>query len=196
MERLSAHNPLLPVSEFIPDAEARQWADGRLYLYGSYDVAGRNDYCSDLYHVYSSADMVHWTDHGVSFRSAGPQSDVSWSSSNLYAPDAIYQDGWYHLFFCLSDSSEGVARSHNPQGPFGDAVRIDAMARIDPALGGEKQGTPVEDGAFDEEGDGRKGRKQDDEAARDGEERRVVRLDGAEQARPCRDHRDGHHGRT
>ena len=134
MERLSAHNPLLPIDAFVPDAEARQWADGRLYLYGSWDVAGRNDYCSHRYHVFSSADMVRWTDHGVAFRSAGPQSDVSWSSSNLYAPDAIYKEGWYHLFFCLSDGSQGVACSRNPQGPFTDAVRIDAMAGIDPGV--------------------------------------------------------------
>ena len=38
-------NPILPIQHFVPDVEARQWADGRLYLYGSYDISGRTSYC-------------------------------------------------------------------------------------------------------------------------------------------------------
>lgn len=30
-------NPILPIQHFVPDVEARQWNDGRIYLYGSYD---------------------------------------------------------------------------------------------------------------------------------------------------------------
>jgi|GEM_PF-3281445 len=26
-------NPILPLQHFVPDVEAQQWADGRLYLY-------------------------------------------------------------------------------------------------------------------------------------------------------------------
>ena len=62
-------NPILPIQHFVPDVEARQWSDGRMYLYGSYDISGRTSYCSWEYHVFSSADLVHWEDHGESFRS-------------------------------------------------------------------------------------------------------------------------------
>jgi beta-xylosidase len=127
-----AHNPLLPTSEFIPDVEARQWQDKRLYLYGSYDIAGRADYCSAAYHVYSSLDMVNWTDHGESFRSSGEGSKVEWTDSILYAPDVVYNNGIYYLYLCLSDESEGVASSHSPFGPFEKATRIDSMRGIDP----------------------------------------------------------------
>ena len=38
-------NPILPLQHFIPD--------GRIYLYGSMDIAGRHQYCSGEYHVFS-----------------------------------------------------------------------------------------------------------------------------------------------
>ena len=46
-----AHNPLLPADLFIPDVEAHVWQDGRVYLYGSFDLQGKLTYCSDEYHV-------------------------------------------------------------------------------------------------------------------------------------------------
>lgn len=38
-------NPILPIQHFVPDVETRQWTDGRLYVYGSYDISGRTSYC-------------------------------------------------------------------------------------------------------------------------------------------------------
>jgi hypothetical protein len=51
----------------------------------------------------------------------------------LFAPDAISKDGRYYLFFDPSDSSEGVAVSDRPEGPFRDPVRLPATG-IDPAV--------------------------------------------------------------
>lgn len=89
-----------------------------MYLYGSYDLSGDTTYCSYEYHVFSSADLLHWEHHGESFRSTGPDSQVPWADAPLYAPDCVYRDGRYYLFFCLSDNSEGVAESLLPAGPF------------------------------------------------------------------------------
>jgi arabinoxylan arabinofuranohydrolase len=135
-----AHNPLLPANTFVPDVEARQWADGRMYLYGSWDIGGKDDYCSALYHTFSSQDLVSWTGHGVSLRSSGPENDVSWSTANLYAPDVILKDGLYYLYFCLSDGSEGVAASPSPTGPFKNATRITGMDGIDPGVFTDEDG--------------------------------------------------------
>lgn len=55
-------NPILPIQYFVPDVEARQWTNGRMYLYGSYDLSGRTCYCSWEYRVFSSADLIHWED--------------------------------------------------------------------------------------------------------------------------------------
>jgi len=128
-------NPILPIQHFVPDVEARQWADGRLYLYGSYDISGRTSYCSWEYRVFSSADLIHWQDHGESFRSAPPDASLDWTDAPLFAPDCIHYHGRYYLFFCDAGNREGVANSDAPAGPFTDAAPIEGADRdaIDPA---------------------------------------------------------------
>ena len=128
-------NPILPIQHFVPDVEARQWADGRLYLYGSYDISGRTSYCSWEYRVFSSADLVHWEDHGESFRSAPPDASVPWTDAPLFAPDCIHYNGRYYLFFCDAGNREGVAGSDSPAGSFTDAVPVEGADgdAIDPA---------------------------------------------------------------
>lgn len=127
-------NPLLPREHFVPDGEAHVMPDGRLYLYGSYDLSGSKEYCSDKMHVFSTDDMIHWTDHGVAFRSA----DVPWAEegSMLYAPDCIHRAGKYYLYFCMNNAIEGVAESDNPWGPFTRPTPIEHADgdSIDPAI--------------------------------------------------------------
>ena len=122
-----ALNPIIPsTGTFLCDPEGHQWADGKMYLYGSHDV--RNDPvepwgCSNNYHVFSSADLVSWTDHGQVF---------SWSTT-LYAPDCATKGGAYYLYYCLAGGGERVATSTSPAGPFSDAGSIANTGSIDPA---------------------------------------------------------------
>ncbi|KAF1297543.1 xylosidase [Enterococcus sp. JM4C] len=51
----------------------------------------------------------------------------------LFAPDAIYKDGIYYLYFCMPDDSEGVATSKSPVGPFINPVQL-PCGGIDPAV--------------------------------------------------------------
>ncbi|MDI4647110.1 family 43 glycosylhydrolase [Cohnella hashimotonis] len=51
----------------------------------------------------------------------------------LFAPDAINKGGKYYLYFCMSDSSEGVAVADKPEGPFSDPVQL-PCGGIDPAV--------------------------------------------------------------
>ncbi len=124
-------NPILPLHHFIPDVEARTWGDGRIYLYGSMDRCGVMDYCSDVYHVFSSQDMRDWTDHGIAFTSR-----ESHAEKLLYAPDCVRIGDSYHLFYCAADKSEGVARACEPFGPFrdGKAIPLADKDGIDPAV--------------------------------------------------------------
>ena len=132
--RIPGLNPFLPFETYIPDGEPKVFGD-RLYLYGSFD---RFDcgYCSGEYHVVSAplADLTDWTDHGVSFSTDA----VPWSDADLYAPDALYRNGKYYLFFCLSDGTEGVAESASPAGPFTNARQItlngEPVTGIDPSV--------------------------------------------------------------
>lgn len=117
-------NPVLPLHHFIPDVEAHVGHDGRLYAYGSQDLAGNHTYCSHSYRVFSTDNLLDWVNHGTSFASAGPDAQTPWSTAELYAPDCVYKDGTYYLYFCQKDRSEGVAVSQHPAGPFTDASTI------------------------------------------------------------------------
>ena len=125
-------NPILHPQTFVPDVEAHVWNDGRMYLYGSLDIAGKKDYCCGEYHVYSSDDLLHWVDHGVSFR----LSQAKWAEGNtaLYAPDCAYRNGEYFLYYCVPDGRCGVAKSTSPYGPFEDIGYMEHLNRIDPAV--------------------------------------------------------------
>ncbi|MBQ7916371.1 MAG: family 43 glycosylhydrolase [Firmicutes bacterium] len=127
-------NPILPREHFVPDGEARVMPDGRLYLYGSYDISGAKEYGSQMLHVFSTDDMVHWTDHGVAFRS----SDIPWLKAicKLYAPDCIHRDGKYYLYFCMESGEEGVAVAETPWGPFKDPQPLGSANGdgIDPSI--------------------------------------------------------------
>ncbi len=127
-----AHNPILDSHIFIPDVEAHAWGHGRMYLYGSFDHQGVQTYCSDVHHVYSSEDLIHWTDHGVVFSLA----DSAWAKDcgALYAPDCAYRDGWYYLYYCVPDGRCGVAKSQSPTGPFTDVGQLEGVWGIDPAV--------------------------------------------------------------
>ena len=120
-------NPALPLNCFVPDAEAHVMPDGRLYVYGSWDIADNTDYCSDVYHVFSTDDMKTWTDHGVSYR---------YGDQILFAPDCAYKDGKYYLYACMPGGREVTAVSSTPYGPFMDTKTLNyADGRgIDPSV--------------------------------------------------------------
>ncbi|MHB1150812.1 MAG: family 43 glycosylhydrolase [Eubacteriales bacterium] len=119
-------NPILPRTDFIPDAEAHVMPDGRLYIYGSLDQSGHREYCSTVHKVFSTGDrkLENWVDHGITF-SNGADDSLTWKPGiTLYAPDAIECDGKYYLYVCGAGSFEGVSVSDKPQGPFGKAKPI------------------------------------------------------------------------
>lgn len=135
-------NPILPLDQYIPDVEAHMCSDGRLYLYGSMDIRGNNTWCSREYKVFSTEDLKHWTDHGISFSTVQGKAGV-FEESFLYAPDCIEKDGKHYLYFCTAapegkgiEGGEGVAVSDNPYGPFENAKAITVANGdgIDPAV--------------------------------------------------------------
>lgn len=136
-------NPVLPLEHFVPDSEARSWSDGRVYVYGSYDISGNASYCSREYRVFSSEDLEQWQDHGVAFTTDpgiskltnAPAADELWREQTLFAPDCVYHRGRYYLFFCTSTKGEGVAVSDGPSRPFLDPTPVRGAHgdAIDPA---------------------------------------------------------------
>ncbi len=117
----------------MPDVEARVWRDGRIYLYGSMDTSGDTFYCSDKLHVFSSADMIHWTDHGCSFHITDSHSS---DMTLLFAPDCTCVHGKYVLCYCGNSGVEGLATSTKPEGPFQNAFAVQGADKdgIDPCM--------------------------------------------------------------
>ncbi|MGE5447763.1 MAG: family 43 glycosylhydrolase, partial [Bacteroidales bacterium] len=93
-----APNPII-TDIYTADPSAHVWKDGRLYLYPSHDVAPpRGCDLMDQYHVYSTDDMVHWTDHGEILRA----SQVPWGRPEggfMWAPDCAFKNGTYYYYF-------------------------------------------------------------------------------------------------
>lgn len=57
----------------------------------------------------------------------------------LFAPDCLYRQGRYYLYFCMKDNSEGVAVADRPEGPFRNPVQL-PCGGIDPAVFADDDG--------------------------------------------------------
>jgi len=104
-------NPILNSKYLIPDVEARVMPDGRLYIYGSQDKYEMDRWGSYEYLLFSCHDpkMENWKEHGVIFRNDPENAQVYWNpGKRLYAPDAIYKDGGFYLYFCDENNREGL----------------------------------------------------------------------------------------
>lgn len=127
---------------YTADPSAHVWADGRLYVYASHDIApARGCDLMDQYHVFSTDDMVHWTDHGEILRA----SQVPWGRKEggfMWAPDCAYKDGTYYFYFPHPSETDwngswkiGVATSKEPAANFTVQGYIEGMdPLIDPCV--------------------------------------------------------------
>ncbi|WP_319592481.1 family 43 glycosylhydrolase [uncultured Draconibacterium sp.] len=134
---IRAQNPIVPAGVYIADPSSHVWADGRLYLYGSLDES-TDYYCSYRHHVLSTSDLKDWTITKNVFASRGENDQVPYSDALLFAPDCMFKDGTYFMYFCQPDrnAAEGVATSNSPTGPFinGKKIELGGIEEIDPAV--------------------------------------------------------------
>lgn len=144
-----ATNPLI-MDQFTADPTARVF-DGKIYLYPSHDILatpgkGRPGwFCMEDYHVFSSANLTEWTDHGVIVSQTG----VDWvkpGTYSMWAPDCVYKNGKYYFYFPAQANEGGfrigVAVSDRPDGPFKpEAKPIAGPKGIDPCVFVDKDGS-------------------------------------------------------
>jgi hypothetical protein len=124
---------------YAADPSGHVWPDNpnRLYLYTSHDVNGTNHHITMFdYHVFSTEDLVNWTDHGRVLS----VDDVDWAISHAWAIDAVYWKGNYYLVFCMRSKENsdqfrlGMAISNRPEGPFKSIGMIRGAEGMDPAI--------------------------------------------------------------
>jgi hypothetical protein len=151
-ESASAQNPVIR-DQFTADPSARVF-NGKVYLYPSHDILANENrgrigwFCMEDYHVFSSANLTDWTDHGVIVS----QYDVNWvnpDSYSMWAPDCIEKDGKYYFYFPSNAKDTGMGRgftigvavADEPEGPYiPQPEPIKGVRGIDPNLFIDKDG--------------------------------------------------------
>lgn len=148
-----AQNPIIR-NMYSADPSARVFGD-RVYLYPSHDILASEGkgrvgwFCMEDYHVYSSANLTDWTDHGV----VVTQNKVPWvkpDSYSMWAPDCIQRNGKFYFYFPTAAKDTvtygrgftvGVAIADKPEGPFvAQATPIKGIRGIDPNVFIDKDG--------------------------------------------------------
>lgn len=143
----NAQNPFIK-DQFTADPSARVF-NGKVYVFPSHDIPvpeGKNLredwFAMEDYHVFSSENLVDWTDHGMIVS----QYDAPWIDSTAYsmwAPDCVERNGQYYFYFPATlskpEGSErrgfgiGVAVADQPEGPYTvQPIPIEGVAGIDP----------------------------------------------------------------
>ena len=134
---------------YTADPSAHVWEDGRLYVYASHDInPPRGCDLMDRYHVFSTDDMINWTDHGEILNS----SQVPWGREEggfMWAPDCAYKNGTYYFYFPHPSGDDwnntwrvGIATSKYPAKDFKvldkylemKGMENDCFAMIDPCV--------------------------------------------------------------
>ena len=143
-----AQNPFI-MDQFTADPTARVF-NGRVYVYPSHDIPVpastdlRKDwFCMEDYHVFSSANLVDWVDHGMIVS----QTQVPWVDAKTYsmwAPDCVTKNGKYYFYFPANKAKVGNARggfgvgvgiADKPEGPFVfQSEPIVGISGIDPCV--------------------------------------------------------------
>lgn len=81
---LKAQNPII-TDQFTADPTAKVF-EGKMYVYPSHDIPSpierlKEWFCMADYHVFSSDNLVDWTDHGVILS----QENVPWIAPDSYS---------------------------------------------------------------------------------------------------------------
>ena len=69
------------------------WND-RLYVYTTHDEDGSTWFTMNNWNLYSTDDMVNWTDHGKILS----YSDFEWAKGDAWAAQCIERDGKFYMY--------------------------------------------------------------------------------------------------
>lgn len=119
----SINNPII-TDKYTADPAALVH-DDTVYLYVGHDQApiDKNFYEMNEWLVYSSTDLVNWTEHPVPLK----PSDFEWAAHSAWAAEVIEKDGKFYWYVTVEHAtihgkSIGVAVANSPIGPFKDAI--------------------------------------------------------------------------
>lgn len=117
----AAQNPF--VQTWYTSDPAPMVAGDRMYVYTGHDEDGADFFWMNEWRLYSTADMVNWTDHGVPLS----LDTFNWADDRAWAAQTIERNGKYYWYVCAHSKltnamAIGVAVGDSPTGPFRDAI--------------------------------------------------------------------------
>lgn len=133
----NAQNPI--VQTMYTADPAPMVYNGKLYLYTSHDEEDASWFVMNDWKLYTTTDMVNWTDHGVVLS----YKDFSWAKGDAWAAQCIERDGKFYMYVPViakenNKPAIGVAVSDSPYGPFidplGKPLVQSGHGDIDPAV--------------------------------------------------------------
>lgn len=118
---VTAQNPIVQ-TWFTTDPAPLSYGD-KVYVYVGHDEDKADFFWMYDWRIYSSSDMVNWTDHGTQLS----LSSFSWADDRAWAAQAIERNGKFYWYICANSRlaggmAIGVAVSDSPTGPFHDAI--------------------------------------------------------------------------
>ena len=118
---VKAQNPF--VQTWFTSDPAPMVHDGTMYVYTGHDEDRADFFWMQEWRVYSTRDMVNWTDHG----SPLALESFSWADDRAWASQCIERDGKFYWYICAHSRLSkgmaiGVAVGDSPTGPFRDAI--------------------------------------------------------------------------
>lgn len=112
--------------------------NGKVYLYTSHDEDESTWFTMNDWRLYTTEDMVNWTDHGavLSYK------EFEWAKRNAWAPQCIERKGKFYMYVPNTtregNGAIGVAVADSPYGPFidplGKPLVSNSNADIDPTV--------------------------------------------------------------
>ncbi len=118
---LRAQNPF--VQTWFTSDPAPLVHNGTMYVYTGHDEDGADFFWMQEWRVYSTKDMVNWTDHG----SPLALESFRWADDRAWASQCVERDGKFFWYICAHSKISngmaiGVAVGDSPTGPFRDAL--------------------------------------------------------------------------
>lgn len=116
-----AQNPIIQTM-YTADPAPMVYND-KLYLYTSHDEDNSTWFVMNNWKLYTTTDMVNWTDHGI----VAGYKTFDWAIGDAWAIQVVQRNNKFYLYAPVKDrksnrSAIGVAIADNPYGPFYDPI--------------------------------------------------------------------------
>ena len=122
----NAQNPIIQ-TKYTADPAPMVYND-TVFLYTSHDEENADVFLMKNWLLYTSTDMVNWTDHGQ----VASLYDFKWADKAItgwggfengaWAPQCIEKDGKFYMYCPVQGRGIGVLVANSPYGPFTDPI--------------------------------------------------------------------------